>query len=198
MNRAGDGVRGPRLACWPDEPTTALDGPRPRGPGSPRGAVGGYARETPAMAVLHSCPNDFRRHLRRWCEIRVVVMYAGSMSWKTGADRSALNRQCSPATRTRVRILESVPQLGVRGGRRTRRPGIAGRWPQRSLTEGAAGACVFKPRWGRYGARQAARRSSMGASSRWSEGHETACPVRPFGPARQRRRPAPRGGSTGS
>jgi oligopeptide/dipeptide ABC transporter ATP-binding protein len=151
----------PRLLLA-DEPTTALDV-------TTQAQILGLLmrlRTERAMAVL-LVSHDFGV-IAQVCD-RVAVMYAGHVV-ETGPIEALYTNAQHPYTRA---LLESVPQLES-AGRRTRRPGIAGVPPE--LTEVLPG-CVFKPRC-RY-AQPSCAEISM-ALEPVSEGHETACPVRPF------------------
>jgi len=151
----------PRLLLA-DEPTTALDVTTQ----AQILALLLRLRAERAMAVL-LVSHDFGV-IAQVCD-RVVVMYAGHVV-ETGPLAALYTNAQHPYTRA---LLEPVPELES-AGRRTRRPGIAGVPPE--LTEALPG-CVFKPRC-RH-AQPGCEAISM-ALEPVSEGHETACPVRPF------------------
>jgi oligopeptide/dipeptide ABC transporter ATP-binding protein len=154
----------PRLLLA-DEPTTALDVTTQ----AQILALLTRLRQERGMAVL-LVSHDFGV-IAQVCD-RVVVMYGGHVVEAGPLDALYAGAQ-HPYTRA---LLESVPRLES-AGHATRRPGIAGVPPE--LSDVLPG-CVFKPRC-RY-ARPECESISM-ALEPVAEGHETACPVRPFAAA---------------
>ena len=152
----------PRLLLA-DEPTTALDVTTQ----AQILALLMRLREERNIAVL-LVSHDFGV-IGQVCD-RVAVMYGGHIV-ESGPIEALYNDAQHPYTRA---LLDSVPQLES-AGRVTRKPVIPGTPPE--PTETLTG-CVFKPRC-RY-AQPSCDLVSMELEP-VSSGHDTACPVRPFG-----------------